>query len=322
MAAPIAVTFVLAAVAVATLPWSVDAASKSAGDTSWIQAYNAAYVRAKYAGNVSAAFAVVDPTLLSSLPSIADCPAVPSTFPFPARHRGQRLDQILRSGTVKVAQQDLGPFLQPFSAAFRQVTTAVVQKVGAAYKVKLSATFMPYPTADAAVQAVIDGDADVTDPFYRQWTLIGQVGSQVQKSVLATPACTTWATFMSISWNSTRTNWTSLSDLAAAGSAVVIPLYSSVLPFIAEARNVLPTAVLLERPVQNFETDLTALRSVLTEFAAGATTALLAAKSDLQVALQRANLSATFDLRDVTDTRTNIVLPVGAWLPRAGAKRK
>ena len=145
---------------------------------------------------------------------------------------------------------------------------------------------------------------------------------QVQRSVKATPACTLWATFLSISWNVTRSNWTTVDDLAAAGPTVKIPLYSSVAPFIGDARNALPNAELIPRPLQNFEANGTDLRTVLTEFVDGKTTALLAAKSDLEVAAVRANLSIPFRLSDIRDVRTNIILPVGAWLPMPGAKRK
>ncbi len=109
--------------------------------------------------------------------------------------------------------------------------------------------------------------------------------------------------------------------MSAAGSDVVIPLYSSVLPFFGEARSLLYNAVLLQRPSQNLESDTTALKNILTELREGKTTALLAAKADLEVAVPKAGLSFVFNLSDIASVQTNVVLPVGAWLPLPGAMR-
>lgn len=107
-------------------------------------------------------------------------------------------------------------------------------------------------------------------------------------------------------------------DLREAGPAVIIPLYSTVLPFQSEIRNQLPNATLLLRPDQNFEGDVTQLNVILNEFLDGTTTALLAAKSDIAGVLPRANLTRPFPFDDIITTQTNVVLPVGAFLPLPG----
>jgi hypothetical protein len=121
-----AVCGLLALMALAIAP---AAASTCAGDNSWIQAYNAGFVRVKAAGIVTAAFERVEPGFVASLPALADCPAVPSTFPFPSRRSKTRLDQILRSRSVKVALQDLGPELAGFTQAFKNITESIVAEV-------------------------------------------------------------------------------------------------------------------------------------------------------------------------------------------------
>lgn len=109
-------------------------------------------------------------------------------------------------------------------------------------------------------------------------------------------------------------------DLRKAGSAVVIPLYSTILPFKADIRNALPDAKLLDRPQQNFEGDVKQLAVILDEFLDGTTTALLAAKGDIAGVLSRANLLRPFPLDDLKTVRTNVVLPVGAFLPAPGPR--
>lgn len=110
------------------------------------------------------------------------------------------------------------------------------------------------------------------------------------------------------------------SDLRAAGPAVKIPLYSTVLPFLSEVKNLLPDATFFVRPDQNFESNVTVLNAVLTEFMAGETTALLAAKGDIIAVLPRADLSTPFPVDDIVTLPTSVILPVGAWLPAPGAK--
>ncbi len=173
----------------------------------------------------------------------------------------------------------------------------VVREIGKAYNVTLAARFVDYPNSAATVAAVINGTADVTDPFTRQWTVVGafprevrvrvcvgggdfptgpkhserthsrstrhqgvdrravavQPGAdqprprtgvpaaQTQRSFLATPACTIWATFLSISWNATRfPAWKTVEDLANAGSQVrqtVLRLPACMLRAIARSAN-------------------------------------------------------------------------------------
>ena len=105
--------------------------------------------------------------------------AVPSTFPFPSRKRNTRLDQVLKSKVIKVAQQDLGPGLAAFTAAFKNITSSIAAEISAEYRVSISVVFQLYSSSDTAVAAVINGDADVTDPFHRQWTLVGAYPTQV-----------------------------------------------------------------------------------------------------------------------------------------------
>jgi hypothetical protein len=107
-------------------------------------------------------------------------------------------------------------------------------------------------------------------------------------------------------------------DLQEAGPAVIIPLYSTVLPFQAEIKNQLPSATFLLRPDQNFEGDITQLNAVFNEFLDGGTTALLAAKGDIAAVLPRANLTRPFPLDDIITAQTNVILPVGAFLPLPG----
>jgi hypothetical protein len=171
-----------------------------------IQAYNAAWVRVRASGVFKNTIGGVDPSILTDLPFIADCPATPGTYPFPPRLRGSRLDVILRSKKVVIAQQSLA--FPAFEAAFATLGRAIVQEISNAYKVDLAVHVDSYPVSDAAVEAVVQGKADVTDPFYRQWTLT--VDNQVQRSVQITPACTMWASFLSISWNGVRNTWNSL----------------------------------------------------------------------------------------------------------------
>jgi hypothetical protein len=109
-------------------------------------------------------------------------------------------------------------------------------------------------------------------------------------------------------------------DLRKAGAAVVIPLYSTILPFKSDIRNALPDAQLLDRPQQNFEGDVTQLKVILNEFLDGTTTALLAAPGDIAGVLTRADLGRPFPLADLKSVRTNVVLPVGAFLPAPGPK--
>lgn len=135
----------------------------------------------------------------------------------------------------------------------------------------------------------------------------------------ATPACTMWAASLSLSWNKTRNSWSSLNDLRAAGPAVVVPLYSTMYVFRAEVRNILPGATLIARPEQNFESDVSQLNAVLTEFHEGGTTVLLASKEDVRAIIGRANLDFEFDLDDLaTIQAAQLSLPVGAWLPLPG----
>jgi hypothetical protein len=101
---------------------------------------------------------------------------------------------------------------------------------------------------------------------------------------------------------------------------VIIPLYSTVLPFKADIANALPTATLIERPEQNFEGDVTQLNVFLTEFLKGGTTALLASPGDIAAVLSRANLGREFPLNELGTVRTNVILPVGAFLPAPGPK--
>jgi hypothetical protein len=107
-------------------------------------------------------------------------------------------------------------------------------------------------------------------------------------------------------------------DLREAGPAVIIPLYSTVLPFQSDIRIQLPNATLLLRPDQNFEGDVSQLNVILNEFLDGVTTALLAAKGDIAAVLPRANLTRPFPLDDILTAKTNVILPVGAFLPLPG----
>lgn len=169
-----------------------------------MQAYNAGFVRVKAKGLLPEIFNAVDPSLLSSLKSIADCPAVPSTYPFPAWIVGSRLDKILSARQVVVAQQFLN--FPAFQTAFTAVTDAIVAEIAAAYNTPLlNTSYVRFVTSDEAVDSILAGKADCTDSFYRQWSLT--VSNQVQRSVQLTPACTLWAATLSISWNEARNGW-------------------------------------------------------------------------------------------------------------------
>jgi hypothetical protein len=180
-----------------------------------LQAYNAAWVRVRASGVFKDTISAIDPSILTDLPFIADCPATPGTYPFPPRLRGSRLDSILKSKKVVIAQQSLR--FPAFEAAFATLGRQIVQEIGKAYKVPdLAVTVKTYSVSDLAIEAVVQGQADVTDPFYRQWTLT--VDNQVQRSVQITPACTMWSTFLSITWNGVRNNWKDLEGEATGGT--------------------------------------------------------------------------------------------------------
>jgi hypothetical protein len=185
------------------------------------QAYNAAWVRVRASGFFKTTVAAVDPELLTALPFIADCPATPATYPFPPRLYGSRLDAILRAKKVVIAQQALR--FPAFETAFAALGRQIAAEIATAYNVPgLTVKVDTYPVSDAAVEAVVQGKADVTDPFYRQWTLT--VDNQVQRSAQITPACTMWATFLSISWNRVRNGWNTLEGeqgLGGSGKGVV-----------------------------------------------------------------------------------------------------
>jgi hypothetical protein len=259
--------------------------------------------------------------IFSALHSIADCPAIPSAFPFPSRTKGTRLDRILASGTMRVSFQfnssAADASLTPsYPKALLNMSRQVAQELESHYQTAMKAQFIDFPSSDLSVSAVIDGTTDVTDNFYRQWTL--NVPGQVQRRVLTTPACTLWASAVSLSFFSSRKNWKTMDDLAGAGSDVVIPLYSTVLPFKSDIRNILPSAKLIDRPQQNFEGDRSQMQLIFSEFQAGGTTVLLAAKADIVavIALYQLDLPG-FNTSDITTLETRIVLPVGALLPLA-----
>lgn len=168
------------------------------------QAYNAGFVRVKAKGLLPQIFGPVDPGILSSLNTIADCPATPATYPFPAWIVGSQLDKVLSAGKVVVAQQVLN--FPAFTDAFRAVTDAIVAEIAAAYKSpSLKTSYLTFVTSDEAVESVLAGKADCTDSFFRQWSLT--VSNQVQRSVQLTPACTLWASTLSISWDGARNKW-------------------------------------------------------------------------------------------------------------------
>jgi hypothetical protein len=291
----------------------------AARDVSWIQAYNAGFVRVKASGRFASEITKVDPMLFDFVRFVADCPAVPSTFPFPPRVAGTRLQKILVARVVRIAFQFNSTQAKlsrvpGFPQAFVAISTAIVSEISKAYNVPLKTRFIDFPTSDTSVQGLIDGEADVTDPFYRQWSLV--ISKQVQRRVMATPACTIWAAPISVSWNSTRNNWRTVADLAAAGSKVVIPLYSTVLPFRSEIRALLPKAKFLVRPKQNFEGDRAQFLSVFKEFQRGTTTVLIAARVDIESVIKLYGLSlSNFNTKAIATSETRIVGPVGAFLP-------
>ncbi len=49
----------------------------------------------------------------------------------------------------------------------------MVEEVAKAYKVHLAAKFTVYADSEQSLDAVTSGKADVTDPFYRHWTVAG-----------------------------------------------------------------------------------------------------------------------------------------------------
>lgn len=153
----------------------------SRGDVSWIQTYNAAWVRIKANGALTAAVDAAAPGLLQFVSFIADCPAVPEAYPFPCRRGAKRLNRVLKRRKVVVALQDLGPELAAFTAAFKAINRALASEIAAAYGIDLGVEFAVYPDSNSAVTAVIDGAADCTDPFYRQWTLVGIYPRQVRR---------------------------------------------------------------------------------------------------------------------------------------------
>lgn len=204
--APPAIAFVLMLLATAPL---------ASADSSWIQAYNAGFVRVRASGAFQSILAAADPMLLSSVGFIADCPAVPDGYPFPPWLRGSRLDAIFTAGRVVVARQLLR--FAAYEKAFEDITRGIVAEIAAAYGVSLDTKFVDYMVSDPAVQAVASGAADCTDPFYRQWTLV--VPTQVQRSVQLTPACTMWASTLSISFLAGRNQWTTLEGARRAPHA-------------------------------------------------------------------------------------------------------
>lgn len=105
-----------------------------------------------------------------------------------------------------MAQQGLN--FPAFQNAFKAITDEIVKEIAAVYKVPMQTTYQLFNVSDPAITAVLEGRADCTDPFYRQWTL--SVTPQVQRSVQLTPACTLWATTLSISWNGQRNAWKTL----------------------------------------------------------------------------------------------------------------
>lgn len=294
-------------------------------DDSWTQAYNAAWVRVKASGVFDQTINTVAPSLLGSLRTLGDCPAVPESYPFPPVVDGSLLDQILASGKVRLAFQfnstdaEQRETLTPgdFGKAFVELAKGIVSHVSLAYNVDLALEINDYESSSLSVDAVVAGDADMTDMFLRQWTLIPS--SNQQRRTLTTPSCSLWLATLSASWNATSTGWERVEDLQNAGSQVVIPLYSTMLPFQSDIRRLFPEAVLLERPEQNFEVDREDLITVLQEFQRGETTVLMAAKSDLAGVLgfTLADVDLGFNLDDVRDDETNIDLPVGAMLRTA-----
>jgi hypothetical protein len=266
-------------------------------------------------------FKEVDPMIFTALHSIADCPAIPSAFPFPSRINGTRLDRILASGTMRVSFQfnssAADASLTPsYPKALLTMSRQIAQELGSHYQTSMKAQFLDFPSSDLSVSAVIDGTADVTDNFYRQWTL--NVPGQVQRSVLTTPACTMWASAVSMSFFTSRKNWRTIEDLAGAASDVVIPLYSTVHPFKSDIRNILPNSKLIERPMQNFESDRSQMQLIFSEFQAGNTTVLLASKADIVAVIGLYQLDLPgFNTSDISTLETRIVLPVGALLPLA-----
>jgi hypothetical protein len=99
------------------------------------------------------------------------------------------------------------------------------------------------------------------------------------------------------------------------------PSLLALMPSCLQVRNLVPNANLVQRPWQNFETNVTELNAILTEFARGGTTVLLAAPGDIMTVLKRANLGFKFDVSQLRTLATNVVLPVGAFLPLPGALR-